>query len=230
MPGWLLAEGVKATHVGDPIPGWFQYGDGVEEDDACNVVQVAGAPIEPDRVYRVATKISDLTNGQSPPLAAYYSTRTELLPSHEILINIHALLMGFFARNLWRRIWETARASHDGVAPEGSPKKDSQDVLDAMDTNNDGVISVEEIQAYLATVGIHTDKGETALAELVREFADVTGDGAVTIEDLERFANDEGLLHEEEDAIEVRVKTPTTDASGHSGPTRTFESPPKRAS
>jgi len=24
MPGWLLSEGVRATHRGDPIPGWFQ--------------------------------------------------------------------------------------------------------------------------------------------------------------------------------------------------------------
>ena len=26
MPGWLLAEGVEATHAGDPISGWMQYG------------------------------------------------------------------------------------------------------------------------------------------------------------------------------------------------------------
>ncbi len=27
MPGWLLSEGVRATHRGDPIPGWFLCGN-----------------------------------------------------------------------------------------------------------------------------------------------------------------------------------------------------------
>jgi hypothetical protein len=32
MPGWLLAEGIQATHLGVPIPGWMQYDMGVIED------------------------------------------------------------------------------------------------------------------------------------------------------------------------------------------------------
>jgi len=71
MPGWLLAKGVAETHAGDPIPGWVQYDDGVREeyhDDGRppTVTHVNGLPIDHDMTYRVATKISDLTNGQSP--------------------------------------------------------------------------------------------------------------------------------------------------------------------
>ena len=71
MPGWLLAEGVSQTHSGDPIPGWIQYDDGVKEEYPEDgsppiVTHVNGKPIEHDLTYRVATKISDLTNGQSP--------------------------------------------------------------------------------------------------------------------------------------------------------------------
>lgn len=69
MAGWLLAKGVAETHAGDPVPGWLQYDDGVQEDmsgDTPVVTHVNDEPIDLDRTYRVATKISDLTNGQSP--------------------------------------------------------------------------------------------------------------------------------------------------------------------
>lgn len=72
MPGWLLSEGIRATHRGPPIPGWFQYGDGIEEDDELDAVtMVAGQPLEREKIYRIVTKIGDLTNGQSPPLTEY---------------------------------------------------------------------------------------------------------------------------------------------------------------
>lgn len=62
MPGWLLSEGVRATHRGPPIPGWFQYSDGIEEDEALDAVtMVAGKPIDLRADYRIVTKISDLT-------------------------------------------------------------------------------------------------------------------------------------------------------------------------
>jgi 2',3'-cyclic-nucleotide 2'-phosphodiesterase (5'-nucleotidase family) len=65
MPGRVLAAGIEWTHRGDPIPGWFQYDDGITQDAATNrVTTVNGRPLDPNRVYRVATKIKDLTNGQ----------------------------------------------------------------------------------------------------------------------------------------------------------------------
>ena len=72
MPGWLLAKGVSETHAGEPIPGWIQFDDGVKESYDVEdgkppvVTHVNGLPIAHDITYRVATKISDLTNGQSP--------------------------------------------------------------------------------------------------------------------------------------------------------------------
>ena len=111
MPGWLLAEGVSATHAGDPIPGWVQYDDGVKEkypeDGGTPIVtHVGGLPIDPELTYRVATKISDLTNGQSQPWTDYYLEHPEMLPPKGAYVNIYAELMSFFARNLWRKIWE----------------------------------------------------------------------------------------------------------------------------
>jgi 2',3'-cyclic-nucleotide 2'-phosphodiesterase (5'-nucleotidase family) len=91
MPGWLLAEGVAATHAGDPIPGWMQFDMGVVEDDSQQapvVTHVGNQPIELDRIYRVATKISDLTNGQSPPWTKYYLEHPECLPPKGAYVNV----------------------------------------------------------------------------------------------------------------------------------------------
>jgi hypothetical protein len=65
MPGSVLAAGIEVTHAGPPIPGWMQYDDGISQDpDTKKVLTVGGKPINPKRIYRVATKIKDLTNGQ----------------------------------------------------------------------------------------------------------------------------------------------------------------------
>lgn len=111
MPGWLLAEGIAATHAGDPIPGWIQHDDGVKEEYPEDggppiVTHVNGLAIEHDLTYRVATKISDLTNGQSQPWTDFYTENPEALPTKGAYVNIYAELMAFFAGNLWRKIWE----------------------------------------------------------------------------------------------------------------------------
>ena len=48
--------GTTSTHSGPPIPGWMQYDVGVIEKNG-HVTHVANTPLEPDRIYRVATKI-----------------------------------------------------------------------------------------------------------------------------------------------------------------------------
>ena len=72
MPGWLLAKAVEETHAGDPIPGWMQYDDGIVEENG-RVTKVKGKPIQAEHVYRVVTKVGDLTNGQSPSLTEYFT-------------------------------------------------------------------------------------------------------------------------------------------------------------
>ena len=68
IPGSVLKHGIKVTHAGDPIPGWMQYDDGIQEeltgDGTTKVVTtVAGKPLDVNKIYHVATKISDLGNG-----------------------------------------------------------------------------------------------------------------------------------------------------------------------
>jgi hypothetical protein len=66
MPGHVLAAGIESIHSGPPIPGWFQYDDGITQDPVTkHVLTVSGKPIARNRIYCVATtKAKDLTNRQ----------------------------------------------------------------------------------------------------------------------------------------------------------------------
>jgi 2',3'-cyclic-nucleotide 2'-phosphodiesterase (5'-nucleotidase family) len=191
MPGWLLAEGVEATHAGDPISGWMQYDEGVQQDASVHppkVTHVAGQPIDPNRVYRVATKISDLTNGQSPPWTDYYKSHPELLPPKGAYTNIQSELMSYFARNIWRKLWDaTTKEISDTCAIDECP--DAR--LEVLDRSGDGIVTVTEIQHALNDLlGYSIDRREKTLAQQVVSIADTTGDGTIALEDFTAFCEE----------------------------------------
>jgi hypothetical protein len=196
MPGWVLAEGVAATHSGEPIPGWMQYDSGVREeffDDGRPpvVTHVKGQPIDMDRIYRVATKISDLTNGQSQPFTDYYLENPFIFPPKGAYVNIHAELMSYFAKNLWRKIWDGIAPAISGLCTTDECNPEGR--LALLDLDGDGVISVDEIHAALRDLlGLSVDEtnNEQSLAEFVHSFADTDRDGKVTLEDFEVFCEE----------------------------------------
>ena len=207
MPGWLLAAGVESTHAGDPIPGWMQYDEGVREETSSDgkpvVTHVAGQPLDPNRIYRVATKISDLTNGQSPELTEYFTRYPQLLPPKGAYVNIQSELMSHFARNLWSKLW-------DAISNEIADNCDMElcnpeERLATLDRSGDGIVTVDEIQVALRDkLGLSIDRREQSLAEFVHSYADATGDGTVTIADLmvscEELGPDEHT-HEQENEV-----------------------------
>jgi hypothetical protein len=217
MPGWLLAEGIAVTHAGDPVPGWMQYDLGVQEDINVSppiVTHVAGEPIDPDRIYRVATKISDLTNGQSPPWTEYYHAHPELLPPKGAYINMHAELMGYFARNLWRKLWD---AISEEIALDCAIKTGCNPAarLDALDVSGDGEVTVGEVQMALRDLlGFSVDDREMSLAEFVHSFADTSGSGKLTLRDFELFCEEMQEENERADLREAPIapKTPRAPA------------------
>ena len=209
MPGWLLAKGVQATHLGDPKPGWMQYDWGVLEvcegsDGSLPVVtHVNSQPLEKDKLYRVATKISDLTNGQSPPWTEYYKANPHLLPPKGAYVNIHSELISYFGRNLWRKTWDAMteiiqreRANNNEMVASDDNKNGDCNCyaefrLSQLDTDGDGTVTVQDLQTALAEMlGYSIDPRETTLAEYVHRFADTTGDGTVTLKDFELFCQE----------------------------------------
>eukprot|EP00978_Attheya_sp_CCMP212_P034539 scaffold145101_cov59-Attheya_sp.AAC.2 len=223
MPGWVLADGIAATHDGDPKPGWMQYDDGIQEqvvDGKSQVTHVGGQPLDRDRIYRVATKIVDLTNGQSEPLTEYFHAYPELFPPKGAYVNVHAELMSYFARNLWRKIWEAVAPKRPSLLVQDDEDQDSvqdnsflptpYDILcvpddeckperrlELLDSDHDGIVSVDDIQTALRDlVGLSVHEDETSLAQFVHSFADTTGTGEVTLEDFEIFCSEMPALYE----------------------------------
>lgn len=193
MPGWLLAKGVQETHSGDPIPGWMQYDTGVTEDTSVSppvVTHVCYQSLDDERVYRVATKISDLTNGQSPSWTKYYTEHREKLPPKGAYINIQSELMSYFARNMWRRLWDGIT---DVLVESGVDEEDCDPAkrLAVLDADGDGVITLKEIQKGLDEIlGQSVDGRETTLAKFVHDYADTTNNGRITLADFEEFTKE----------------------------------------
>ena len=232
MPGYVLKAGIEVTHSGGPKPGWMQFDDGIQLDVTTKqVVTVACEPIDLNRSYRVATKISDLTNGQSPPLKEYFVQNHELLPAKGDYINIQMELMGFFARNLFRKLWkasgkhlssedleqlaqaaETAKASAEtkveALVATAPAELEGELRLGVLDRDNDGIVSVEDIHMALRDyLGLSVDENEMTLAKYIHDYADVTGNGVVTVDDFEIFCNSRQGLPEEFQPLKSRKWT-----------------------
>lgn len=212
MPGKVLAEGIAATHSGDPIPGWMQFDDGIHEvypaSGPPEVVAVGWKPIDHDRIYRVATKIGDLTNGQSPPLTEFYTKHPELLPPKGAYVNVHAELMGYFARNLWRKLWERIgpkkiNPTDGGEEEDGScdpiGECDPEGRLERIDFDHDGEVSIDDLHKALSSVlKLSVDDSERSLAQFVHNFADTDGSGHVTLQDFQLFCSEMESLYEQD--------------------------------
>jgi hypothetical protein len=195
MPGWLLAQGIWETHSGEPIPGWIQYDQGVYQDENKMVTHVSGKPLDSLATYRVATKISDLTNGQCPCWTEYFKAHPEKKPPKGQYINIQSELLAYFARNLWRKIWDavTEKLEEECELEECN----AQARFDVLDEDGDGVVTVDEIQTALRDMlGYSVDDREKSLAEFVHGYADTTGNGKITIKDLEVFCDEMDAAHE----------------------------------
>jgi len=204
MPGWLLAQGIEETHAGEPISGWMQYDEGVEEiltaDGKPQVTHVSGEPLDKNKIYRVATKISDLTNGQSPTWTEYFTANKHLLPPKGSYVNINSELMGYFSYNLFRRLWSaiSREVTDEGRCPiAGDTECDARERLAILDRSGSGVITVQDISVALREkLGYSMDQREMSLSQFVHNFADMDGDGEVTMKDFEAFC-----IEMEEDSI-----------------------------
>eukprot|EP00961_Rhodomonas_salina_P047181 633363-Rhodomonas_salina.1 len=98
--------------------------------------------------------------------------------------------MGFFARNLWRKIWEAIAPSFDGnCGIEGDPSEcNPAGRISVVDGDGDGIVTVEDIHVALRDlVGLSVDDSEQTLAKFVHRFADTDGSGDVTVSDFETF-------------------------------------------
>lgn len=105
--------------------------------------------------------------------------------------------MGYFAKNLWRKIWDRLTTFIGSECDVDGTSCNAEMRLKSLDKDKDGLISVEDIQAALAKiVGLSVDNRELSLAQFVHSFADTNGSGEVTLEDLETFCDEMEEIYE----------------------------------
>jgi hypothetical protein len=139
----------------------------------------------------------------SPPLTAYYKAHPELLPAKGQYINIHSELMAFFARGMFRKLWEATGelipdpeiVAEDASHPVNMERIEGKLRFSVLDRDKKGWLSVDDIHVGLRDfLGLSVDDNYKTLAERVHMCADATGNGQVRVEDFEVFCT--GMPHE----------------------------------
>ena len=144
VPGSVLRVGLRET-FGAPNPGWMQYDDEVELDDDGYVVSIAKQPLEPERIYKVASIVDFWRKRDAPSIGQYFEDHPELLPEPDSGRPVHALLLNFFAMQLWARIWKELglNSGDESISPEAFKE---------LDADGDGVVSKEDLKSKLSKV------------------------------------------------------------------------------
>jgi len=144
VPGSVLRVGLRET-FGAPNPGWMQYDDEVELDDDGYVVSIGKQPLDPERVYKVATIVDFWRKRDAPSIGQYFEDHPEKLPEPDSGRPVHALLLTFFAMQLWTRIWKELglNSGDESIEPEA---------FKALDADGDGVVSKEDLKQKLQQV------------------------------------------------------------------------------
>jgi hypothetical protein len=163
LPGRVLAEAVAASRAAAPAESgaYLQVDDRMHVDEPSHVVTaVAGAPLDPDRVYQVAT-VRELLTGMDhiEPLARWGHDHPDLVPPPGSGREVKLVLVESFAVSLWRSLggFDVVDANHDGSVSAGeiadaiarinreAPSEiAAQLVLQALDFDHSGDVSRDE--------------------------------------------------------------------------------------
>jgi len=169
VPGSVLRVGLRETYE-TPNPGWMQFDDGVELDGDGYVVQIGSEPLDESRLYKVAT-ISDFWRKRdAPSIGAWFEEHPELLPEPDGGKPIHALLLRFFAMQIWSRLWKE-------LGLDGNGEVKDREAFQRMDHDGDGKLSKEDLRLTLQeVVGLDALEGLDVLVEtMLGEMANFSG-------------------------------------------------------
>jgi 2',3'-cyclic-nucleotide 2'-phosphodiesterase (5'-nucleotidase family) len=166
LPGRVLADAVASSRAIAPREsgGFLQVDDGVTVlGPGARITQVAGAPFDPDRVYRVALVRAFLTGmDHIEPLVAFASAHPEEVPHAGSGRELKEVLVESLALSMWHSLggFDALDADHDGVVGEAevsaaiarvtrqvaSPMTLTL-VMNAVDKNHDRHVSRDESNA-----------------------------------------------------------------------------------
>jgi len=156
------------AHAPAESGAYLQADDGVVvEEPGHRVTGIAGAPLDEDRVYRVAI-VRNLLEGMDhiEPLVRFGREHPERVPPMGSGRDVKVVLVDAFARALWQTLGG----------------------FDVVDLNHDGQVTPSEIQAAVARV-THTAPSAVA-AGLVLNAIDVKHQGTITGDEVEGLDED----------------------------------------
>jgi hypothetical protein len=138
----------------------LQVDDRITVNAENDVIAIAGAPLEDERLYRVAV-VRDLFFGLDhiEPLSRYGRENADTIPPSGSGREIKVILVQAFALALWRSLGG----------------------FEAVDTNHDGIVTEGELEAAIAKV--HGEAPSKVAAELVLHAVDRDHDDRITREE-----------------------------------------------
>jgi 2',3'-cyclic-nucleotide 2'-phosphodiesterase (5'-nucleotidase family) len=162
LPGRAVREAVQASRAHAPMEsgGFLQVDDRITVDEKNVVIAIAGAPLEPDREYRVAV-VRDLFFGLDhiEPLIRFAQENPNAVPEAGSGREIKVVLVQAFSVALWRSLGG----------------------FDAVDTNHDGVVTEQELEAAIARA--NGEAPSKIAAELVLHAIDRDHDDRISKEE-----------------------------------------------
>lgn len=177
VPGSVIRVGLRETWEA-PNPGWMQYDDGVEVDDDGYVTTVAGEDLDENRLYRVGTVVDLFRARDGSSFGHYFEEHPEHKPDDDSGVNMHALLLGYFADQAWQKVLDALDADHSGSI--------SAQELKAVDTNGDGFVDKGElVEALVKLGGFKATHDELSFIDQVLAVAgDVDRDGRLSLNEI----------------------------------------------
>lgn len=162
LPGRVVREAVAASRAKAPAEsgGFLQVDDRMRVDATNEVVEIDGAPLDPERRYRIAL-VRNLFEGMDhvEPLVRFAREDPQAIPMATSGREVKVVLVAAFAAKLWEQLGglEGVDADRDGavtkqelvdaiarVARKPPSEMAAQLVLDAIDHDRDGKITRED--------------------------------------------------------------------------------------
>merc|ERR1712039_912943 len=117
-----------------------------------------------DRLYRVGTVADFFRASDGPTIGGYFDEDPTRKPDLETGIPVHALLLEYYAEEVWNAIWHTLDENGDGEICEEEFK--------ALDKSGTGQVKKQSLMHALEhLVGFSTHEDEHTLVDKVMEAA-----------------------------------------------------------
>ncbi|AKF04335.1 5'-nucleotidase C-terminal domain-containing protein [Sandaracinus amylolyticus] len=161
LPGAVLRDAIATSRAHAPVEsgGFLQVDDRMIVDARHQLVQVAGAPFDPARIYRIAL-VRSFFDGMDEiePLVRFAAAHPDEIPTATTGREVKAALVSAFCTTLWAQLggFDAIDRDDDGAVTRdevagaigravGAPSESAaRVVIDALDRDDDGRLTPDE--------------------------------------------------------------------------------------